>query len=437
MNIIAIDCGASFIKGALLEDTHILRTLSQRSPRVHCDEPITQTIQIDSLIDNVKKLVEALAADIEDFVLCVSNEMHGFILADHEGRALTDYISWQKEYGNIIVSNDTAMGILERECADEIAHTGMPLRSGLPSSNLMYLKLAGVLDRLPTPVYLYPLGDFIIRALSGKNTGCHPTNAAALGFYDLRTSKWNKKICDMAGGGKVCFPTIGSEIVEFRFKGHSVRALPAIGDQQAALLGSGFNRKDMVSYNLGTGAQVSVITNDIKRSGNYQIRPYFDGEYLKSIPHIPSGRAINVYIRFVAGVLKSFGCERNEEDIWNVLLKNASVNNVSRCKCDLSFFENAVSDNTKGSITDIPEYGVDMESLMSTIITQMAENSIQLADSIIHPQNVKEVVFSGGIARRIPMLRDIIIGHYDKNIGFKVAENETIMGLASYSIGCL
>jgi len=141
------------------------------------------------------------------------------------------------------------------------------------------------------------LGDYILKALSSKQPVCHPSNAAATGFYDLRKNNWNLNIIRNAGAADISFPEIGTEESVFRLEHVWLHALPAIGDQQAALLGAGLKDKRTLSFNLGTGAQVSRLVSDAACSCRYQIRPYFYNYYLKTLPHIPSGRALNVYIR--------------------------------------------------------------------------------------------------------------------------------------------
>ena len=182
---------------------------------------------------------------------------------------------------------------------DEILYSGMPLRAGLPSTNLRYLFQKSYLDKERDNLYFYTLGDYIIKCLSGIEPICHPTNAAATGLFDLRINDWNKKYIKDIGGEKIVFPIIGNEKIVFRLEGKIVNVLPAIGDQQAALLGAGLNKMNMLSFNLGTGAQVSKLVSKLVCSSEYQIRPYFNGKYLVTIPHIPSGRALNVYIRFL------------------------------------------------------------------------------------------------------------------------------------------
>ena len=433
MNTIAIDCGASFIKGALFQNDVIIKRAQRQSPVVHGIEELSEPVQINHLLPMVEDLILDLASDIDDFRLCISNEMHGFILANQDGSPYTDYISWQKEYGNEKVDGKTSVDILSKEeLADDILKSGMPLRGGLPSSNMLYLKRKSLLSE--SSLYFYTLGDYIIRRLFGHEPLCHPTNAAATGLYDVVNNKWNENLLCLVSTDSVTYPTVGITPLEFNLGQHHVTCFPALGDQQAALLGAGFDKEGDISFNLGTGAQVSILTRTIELSDKYQTRPYFNGYYLQSIPHLPSGRALNVFIRFFQDVIRVFGFELTDGEIWNCLLMEENRCEKSDLSVDLSFFQTPLSNHQVGSIENIGEHELTVGKLMKAVISQMVSNFIKIANNI-EPDNskIKRIVFSGGIARRIEPIRIGIISYYDETIPVTVAEDETLIGLNKYA----
>lgn len=434
MNIITIDCGASFIKGAAFGNNKIVKQLQKHAPAVPVEEDILHPVQIKNLISLVEQMILELADGETEIGLCISNEMHGFILCYEDGTPFTDYISWQKEYGKIQIEGVSAFDKLNSdEYAEDILYAGMALRAGLPSCNLGYLSRKGMLKTAGNKLCLHTLGDYILKVLSEKDVKCHPTNAAASGLYDLRTQGWNRRLIHAAGAGNILFPEIGEEGFVFTFRSLQVHALPAVGDQQAALLGAGLKKGDMLSFNLGTGAQVSKVVEEPECAEGYQIRPYFSKMYLKTIPHLPSGRALNVYIRFFKDVLKQFQIELSEDEIWSCLLKAERNCKETMLQCDMSFFENPVTDHVAGSITNIGEYALDTGNLMQGIFRQMGENFIWAADIVEpHPQMVKKIIFSGGVARKIERIREYILKHYNSDTEVAIASDETLWGLYQY-----
>lgn len=433
MNTIAIDCGASFIKGALISDKgDIVAQVQKQALAVSENEEILVPVRIHKLFVLVKEMIEALASGNDEVKLCISNEMHGFILAYEDGRPYTDYISWQEEFGAVKGENleKSAVELLDQdEFKEEIQKSGMPLRAGLPSCNLRFLKDKGCLkDKL----YFYTLGDYLIRCFADVSPICHPSNAAATGLYHLGNNKWNGRLIEFVCGQDIEFPEVGLQEIKINRSGIIYHVYPAVGDQQAALLGAGLMDDQEISFNLGTGAQVSRLIDTPQFGDGYQIRPYFGGKYIKTIPHLPSGRALNVYIRFIEDIFNQFHMQLDKDKIWEVLLDSAKVGK-SGLICDMSFFENPITDHITGSIHNIGEFDLSLANLMNGILKQMANNFIWAADKIQPDKDrVKKVLFSGGIGKKVGMIREQIAAHYSNDVIMQVAENETLIGLFMY-----
>ena len=427
MNITAIDCGASFIKGALFCDDVLVRKIARNSPPVNLESDIFDTSHIDSLLKIVREMLHELSRDLKESLLCISNEVHGFILADEKGLPFTDYISWQRELGTV---DDMLTFIRKNTDGGYVKRTGMPLRSGLPSCNLFQIRKFLPQDK---KLYFYTLGDYLIRYLSGQAPFTHETNAAATGLYDITLSQWDRDYIDAICHDSIIFTEIGNSRITFTENGTEFHALPAIGDQQAALLGSNFTEKSTLSFNIGTGAQVSRII-DSPVFGNYQIRPYFNGKYIKTVPHIPSGRALNVYFRFVKDIAQKFHVNASDKEIWQVLQESSMNEAHSSINCDLSFFENAITSHTKGSITEIAENSFMLDELMNAVINQMAENFVSAAERVNQNQpEIDSIIFSGGIASKWPNLVHLITERLNLNVAVTVSKNDTLAGCLKYA----
>lgn len=433
MNIIAIDCGASFVKAALFRDSEIVKEIYKKTPII--SKNIFLPTKIKILISLIKEILVDFTDELKEAFLVISNEMHGFILAKENGEPFSDYISWQVELGNKIIDGISSKQILcSEKYISDIKKTGMGVRAGLPSSNLLFFKRKGYIKKYAKKLYFYTLGDYIIRNISGKEVYSHITNAASTGLFNLENNIWNNNLIDLVSENNIIFPEIKAKEIICDFNGCCLHLLPAIGDQQAALLGADVKYVGDLSFNLGTGAQVSLVCNRPYYSDNYQIRPYFNGLFLKSIPHLPSGRAINVYIRFIKDILRKFSCIVEDKDIWETILRQ-QYKCIERqdIECDLSFFENPLTNKTTGAIFNISEYGLDFESLFFSIFKSMSKNFIYAADLLCYDKDIKRIVFSGGIAQKISMLRYSIIERYH-NVDVVISpRNETLYGLKYYA----
>ena len=154
--------------------------------------------------------------------------------------------------------------------------------------------------------------DYYIRVITGQQPYTHATNAAATGLYDVAEKKWItdllKEILGDDGLNSVTFPEIYQRQKEICIEKNKKKFFfyPALGDQQAALFGAQLENEDEISLNFGTGAQISILSKKIECSQEYQIRPYFENYFLKTVPHIPSGRALNVYFNFIKDMVSEF-----------------------------------------------------------------------------------------------------------------------------------
>ena len=437
MITIALDCGASFLKGAVFEaDGHLREFLlvpATPSARGEDAKSVLLPLQAEALLDNVRSMLRKLSSGERRARLCIANEMHGFLLTDAEGVPQMDYLSWQRSLGALSIEGGTAVSVLMQNCAEAIWRTGMPLRGSLPSANLLHLFRRGILARMTGELFFCTLGDYILRALAGKAAPIHPTNAAASGLYDLESGEWSAPLIQTVTGGRVRFPEVGESSVSFSLDGVVYEALPAVGDQQAALCGAGFCRGGQLSFNLGTGAQVSVLTDDFSRGEGVQVRPYFFGRYIRTLPHLPSGRALNVYIRFLLDVLSRFGMEADEERVWRVFLEAAASAEGACFEVDLSFFENPCSKRLTGLLAGFGEHEFDLGGLAASILKAMVRNFLWAAEQVRTPgQPVEELLFSGGVARRIGGIRKGIAAAYPA-ARVCVAEDETLHGLWQYA----
>lgn len=423
MNIITIDCGASFIKGCLFRDGEKQKESYEPAPHYSMN-PIGTIGHINGLAHQFREMLLRLSEVSEENILCVSNEMHGFILTDEYGKPITDYISWQNDLGKGYMANI-------KNIEDAVIRTGMPVRGGLPSSNLYWLIQNNMIRGKKS--YILTLGDYLIRSVSGKMPYMHLSNAAATGMYDLQNNRWSGEIIDYIEASSVIFPEVSDSSIHFVFEGRSISVYPAIGDQQAALLGAGLDDYETLSFNLGTGAQVSKLSDKIIFGSEWQVRPYFNNRYILCVPHIPSGRAINVYFRFVKSILERYGCKIDAERIWDGIREASESGKDTALQLDLGFFENAVNDSKNGAINNIYEYTFSMDNLFYGIIKQIADNSVMVSKRIGKTTDyVKHLLFSGGISRRFPEIKTRIAAEYS-NADLVDAKGDTLEGLYLYA----
>ena len=310
----------------------------------------------------------------------------------------------------------------------------MPLKAGIASTNLYELLLKNP-ELRQKELYFYTLGDYIIRKITKQMPNIHPTNAAATGLYDLELNEWSESLIQKMGFENIVFPDISEgETIRMVIGNTNVSFYEAIGDQQAALLGAGISETNQISINMGTGSQISTLTNQLILSQDFQTRPFFKGQYLLTIPHIPCGRALNVFFNFFKSIICQYTGKVCIDDdlLWEIMMNPKREAKEENLVVDLSFFSNACSARRTGRIDNLGEHNLGLNCLMDAVLEQMADNyKNAMAKIVSKEQHIERVIFSGGVALKNPQLRERIA----EKIGISncdVSRDETFIGLNKY-----
>jgi sugar (pentulose or hexulose) kinase len=196
-----------------------------------------------------------------------------------------------------------------------------------------------------------------------------------------------------------------------------------VGDQQSALLGSFLEEREL-SLNIATGSQVSLLSRDCEL-GDYQTRPYFDGHYLKTITHIPAGRAVNALIR----LLTEISAPATEADpIWDYIQKQVQKTPNTDLGVEISFFRSPLGD--EGKIAHMREENMTVGHLFSAVFKTMAENYHRCALRLSPGREWERLVFSGGLALNAPVLQQAILEKFGRP-AYRINElkEDTLTGL--------
>src|SRR5690554_6200267 len=101
MKLIGLDIGTSFIKGAILDMAarsirHVRRVPCP--PRIETGSPLLHEVAPGALAGLCRDLLAELAGlEPECAGVVVCSQMHGMVLADQDGRALSNAITWQDQ----------------------------------------------------------------------------------------------------------------------------------------------------------------------------------------------------------------------------------------------------------------------------------------------------------------------------------------------------
>ena len=129
----------------------------------------------------------------------------------------------------------------------------------------------------------------------------------------------------------------GDVAVLGKYKGIPVTA--ALGDNQASFLGSVGFRENTILLNMGTGGQISVLSDQLFSGEGIEASPFVNGKYLLVGASLCGGRAYATLEKFFRRFMKrATGNDEHYMDFWKRwLVKEKS--RVIRWKCPHGLME--------------------------------------------------------------------------------------------------
>jgi sugar (pentulose or hexulose) kinase len=373
-SLIAIDLGTSSIKGAVV-DLESMRL--EQIHRLPFPEPIPGLpplfceIDPDQIVSAVRGLIHGLlphAPDCSGIVMC--GQMGGLVLATEAGVPLSNYISWRDQ--RLLMRPPSGAStyfdmLSQRLSPDERRQLGNEVRPGLPLSYLFWLAQKEQLP--PSGAIAATLTDFVFANLCGSTPSMELTQAT--GALNLETLDWHYDVFSSLGLQRVLWPALRDlrePVGRLQVAGLSLPCYAPVGDHQCALSGA-FIGEHELSLNISTGSQASLLTPHLDL-GNYQTRPFFDGQFLNTISHIPAGRSLNVLL----GLLGELAAAQQIklEDPWSYIQQAASTVANADLTVDLAFFPSPVGE--RGAISNIREDNLTVGHLFYAAFRNMADN---------------------------------------------------------------
>lgn len=394
-NFLLIDFGASFIKTAEINSDTIRNVKNYPCPK------ITAT-NVDEIFNDIC----SFSKNIDGIFICT--QMHGFFALDKDNNPLTEYINWQDAMaGEKIEGISTFDLVAENFTRSFRQKTGMNLKMGLPILNLIHLART---NKLKQDIKVVSIPEFLVLKNCDEQTNLvHDTILAGMGFYDIYEDKPYQEILDFykkISGKDIIFNKCTKKVESAGYI-NKVPVYVGVGDHQCALFGADLSDKNELSINLGTGSQVSFI-DELKPSGIFEQRPFFENKMLSTITHIPSGRVLSQFVKDWEKVA--------ELDLSDI--ENAQAN------IDLAIFDGAYG--YKGSkISDIKIE--DTKEYLANLFRSYLDQYINIIEKL--ETKPEKIILSGGIARKLKFVKQYLQNKTNIEITISNGEEETLLGL--------
>ncbi|MBR6633125.1 MAG: hypothetical protein IKL05_02345 [Clostridia bacterium] len=378
MQIIGIDIGTTSICGVTI-DTKSGKILDSKTV---VSNAFIKGAQPWEKIQDPQKIV-SIATEILDGLICkdtvaigVTGQMHGIVYVDKDGSAVSPLYTWQDERGNLPYKDTTYA-----------KHLGS--FSGYGNVTDFYNRENGL--RPKDAVGYCTIHDWFVMQLCGnKKPLLHSSDAASFGLYDLKENKFNYDV-DLDVTSDYC--------VAGSYK--SIPVSIAIGDNQASVF-STIADENNILLNVGTGSQVSIISDRILAGTNIETRPYFDGKYLVVGAALCGGRAFSMLKDFYAEII-GYATDITDKQVYAIMdkmLENAEGTTVT---ADTRFAGTRSDTSIKGGI-----FGLTVENFkpldISLAILQGMITELYDMYAEMNTKKVGVVASGNGIRKNKPLI---------------------------------
>jgi sedoheptulokinase len=339
--------------------------------------------------------------------ILIASQMHGFVVADENNKPLTDYISWQ----------DQRAAITDIENFSNI--TGMKNRIGLPIHNLAHM--IDVEKKFNNTIKILTLPELLSNVDGKTENIVHNSMIAATGFYDIHKECLSEEIIGLIEHDIL----LNKNTADIEVAGYyeNIPIYVGIGDMQAAIRGVDTGENDAILVNVGTGSQVSVVSDTKICPPGIEYRPYIGDRHLHTITHIPAGRALNTLIK----PFQEMGI-----DCWSKM-RDFSIETIANSSLEVDFavFESATGYTDGGFIKGIKENNFNVDNILASFVRQMCLQYVRYIKKFDYKPGIRWVILSGGIPKSIPALPSLITVYTEKSCITSVSDiDETLYGLS-------
>ena len=405
MKVIGIDIGTTSICGisADAESGKILKSVTLPNNSFISTPNEYERIQDTGIImKTVYSLLDELDAKSAD-AIGFSGQMHGIVYTDANGEAVSPLYIWQDARANLKYKDGESYA----------ENLGCFAGYGLATD--FYNSVNGLVPE--SAVYLCTIADYAVMKLCGnKIPVCHITNAASLGCFDVENNEF-----------KIDNPRLPRVVVDFISCGkyNGIPVCVALGDNQASFIGSVRNTSDAL-LNVGTGAQISWLSESPVNEDSVETRPFDGKRCLAAGCSLCGGRAYAMFEKFCREIAIAAGAEI--DSYYPFLDKMLSDKNESSVIGDCRFCGTRSNPSVRGSYSGLSENNFTPADFAYATLDGMASELFDMYSA--SDKKASGLVCSGNGIRKNAALRRIVSEKFGCDIKIPFYEEEAAYGAA-------
>jgi len=384
----------------------------------------------------VREALASLADESPDRVSAVActGQMHGVMVVDERLEPVSPLVTWQDRRADTLAVEANAR--LDELDGRGWIGRGCRLHPGYGGLTLAWQAREAAIPRGAR--WACTISDWIAARLSGTLATDY-SNAASWGLFAAGRRDWDRGAVGALGIPLEMLPPLresGELLGRARLGalGSEVPVACGLGDNQASVLAaiSGLPPEDCCVVNVGTGAQISVVS-DTPAGGvtalepPLEVRPFVEGKSLHVGASLNGGAAYAVLRRFLAEA----GGEHAEADDLFAAMNSWAASVPPGCDglvCDPAFAGERGREDLTGSLSGITPRNLTPGHLCRAVLEGMARTLHRFYRSAGLPKRV--LVGSGNAVRMNGLFREILSSTFGLPLRVSEHTEEAAVGAA-------
>lgn len=405
MKLLGLDIGTTSMCAVVMDkDTEcVIKSVVIENGSFLVTEHAWEKLQdAECIVGKLKKVVRNLLSEYTDIAFIgLTGQMHGILYVDKNGNCVSPLYTWQDGRGTLPVFAGKTLGDLIYE------ETGEKVSTGYGWVTHLYNQKKGCVPE--GAVVICTIADFFGMKLTGRAQPLvHPTMAASLGFFDIDRNDFQADVMEMLGIDRKIIPEVTEQITALgTFQG--IPVYTAIGDNQASFLGAAGREQGTILINMGTGGQISVLSEEHVRISGIETRPFLGRNYLLVGASLCGGRAYAILEKFFREYMRAAGMEVcSQYEVMKRIAENSRASSLLRVRT--TFQGTRANPDLKGSIEQIDEENFTPAALILGFLNGMVQELYDMYGTIIAESDIKAVrlVASGNGVRKNELLLEAL-----------------------------
>lgn len=428
MKTIGVDIGTTTISLVIYEvekDT-VMKALTIPNECFIKGRPEWEKIQdVPVVVSRAKEALDQLLDQYLDIsAIGLTGQMHGIVYVDGEGECISPLYTWQDQRGNLPEFEGKSMV----EHIRDACRISVPTGYGLVTHCYQAKK-----NLVPeNAAFLCMIPDYLGMVLTGrKKPLVHASMAASLGFFDSKCGVFRKEELETMGIDTGILPDVVSELSVLGYY-REIPVTTALGDSQASFLGTAGLTENTVLLNMGTGGQVSVLSDRYFQIPGIETRPFLQGKYLLTGSSLCGGRAYAILEHFFREYAVAAGAPDRPQYEQMAELAEKAAHAGGSMTVVTAFNGTREDPDARGSISGLSEDNFTPGSLILGVLNGMARELYDLYVGICEGTGIRAeyVVASGNGLRKNRMLRQIFKDMFQTELELSRHEEEAACGAA-------